>query len=167
MQCFEKIDNSIKTLLSESYYQQQDLNTIKDDLGALKFGLAYVQHTTFEINEFSQKIQSFLKKLKQRLRNLFSLPFQTLLSSAASVNNATETVQTQLQTTVEEQGTALLGADTDLDALKQAVMMFMNTVQTSFSALQISQTIFQDSVVATLESIEMSVEELVLDLDED
>ena len=45
----EDIHSKMKTLLSESNYQQQDLNTIKDDLGALKFGLAYVQHTTTEL----------------------------------------------------------------------------------------------------------------------
>ena len=39
----------MKTLLSESNYQQQDLNTIKDDLGALKFGFAILQHTIKEL----------------------------------------------------------------------------------------------------------------------
>ena len=36
----------LNTLLSESNYRQQDLMTIKDDLGTLKFGLAILQNFT-------------------------------------------------------------------------------------------------------------------------
>ena len=45
----EDIHSKMKTLLSESNYQQQDLNTIKDDLGALKFGFAILQHSIKEL----------------------------------------------------------------------------------------------------------------------
>ena len=50
----EDIHSKMKTLLSESNYQQQDLNTIKDDLGALKFGFAILQNITFELFAYSR-----------------------------------------------------------------------------------------------------------------
>ena len=63
----EDIHSRMKTLLSESNYQQQDLNTIKDDLGALKFGFANVQHTTTELSADSVTQNYKLQHIDDRL----------------------------------------------------------------------------------------------------
>ena len=39
------LHNFLQTLLSQSHYQQQDLNSIKDDLSALKFGFAILENS--------------------------------------------------------------------------------------------------------------------------
>ena len=67
----------MKSLLSESHYQQQDLKTVKDDLGVLKFGFAYLQHATAELDADSkrqnyklEKIESTLKYQDEKIKDL-------------------------------------------------------------------------------------------------
>ena len=83
----EDIHSKMKTLLSESNYQQQDLNTIKDDLGALKFGLAYVQHTTTELigDSMSQN-----DRLQQIVNTLSSQDDEIDALNTRIINHSTE-----------------------------------------------------------------------------
>ena len=63
----EGVHTRMKTLLSESNYQQQDLNTIKDDLGALKFGFAILQHTTTELSADSMRQDHTINIIDRKL----------------------------------------------------------------------------------------------------
>lgn len=65
----EGVHTRMKTLLSESNYQQQDLNTIKDDLGALKFGFAILQHTTTELSADSMRQDHTINIIDRKLAN--------------------------------------------------------------------------------------------------
>ena len=60
----EDLRNLLKTSLSESNYQQQDLDAIKDDLSLLKLGFALLQESSSRISVDSIKQLFILKKLK-------------------------------------------------------------------------------------------------------
>ena len=76
----EGVHTRMKTLLSESNYQQQDSNTIKDDLGALKFGFAILQHTTTQLSADSMRQDHTINIIDRKLairrdRNHFAYRF--------------------------------------------------------------------------------------------
>ena len=60
LKSLEGISSSLKEISKELFLHQQDLNTIKDDLGALKFGLAIVQDTTNTLSAYVSKIKYIL-----------------------------------------------------------------------------------------------------------
>ena len=65
----EDIYGAMKTLLSESHYHQQDLNAIRDDLGALKFGFALLQDATTDLSADSSGQNYKLQQIKSTLQH--------------------------------------------------------------------------------------------------
>ena len=63
----EEIYGDLKTLISESHYHQQDLSAIRDDLGALKFGFALLQHTTTDLRADSKRHSYKLQQIEATL----------------------------------------------------------------------------------------------------
>ena len=84
----EDIHSKMKTVLSESNYQQQDLNTIKDDLGALKFGFAILQHTITELIADSMSQNNMINHIISHI-----LPLQI-----DQIESTTEEFQAHVQT---------------------------------------------------------------------
>ena len=63
--CTHNFHSYIKTLLSESNKQQQDLDDIRDDLGSFKFGFAQ-QHYTYELTSDSATEKVKLTQLQKK-----------------------------------------------------------------------------------------------------
>ena len=55
--------------MSESNKQQQDLDTVKDDLGSLKFGFALLQNSNAELSSVSYKQKEELEEIKDTLES--------------------------------------------------------------------------------------------------
>ena len=82
----------MKTFLSESHYQQEDLNTIKDDLGALKFGFASLQHITFEL--FADSVRQNIRL--QDIINTLSIQDDKINDLNTSINDHDREVNNKL-----------------------------------------------------------------------
>ena len=63
----EGIRSSVGTTLSESSMQQQDLDSIKDDLRTLKFGYVLLHKSNAELSEESDKHWYKLKQIGMTL----------------------------------------------------------------------------------------------------
>ena len=80
----EGVHTRTKTLLSESNYQQQDLNTIKDDLGALKFGFAILQHTTTELSADSMRQHHTINIIDRKLEIQILITYRSFQAHSLS-----------------------------------------------------------------------------------
>ena len=58
-----------RILMSESNKQQQDLDTVKDDLGSLKFGFALLQNSNAELSSVAYKQKRHLEEIQESLES--------------------------------------------------------------------------------------------------
>ena len=63
----QEVQKSLRIVLSESNYQLQDLDTIKDDLGTLRLGFAVIQHSNSELSTDSHRHRYKLKEITYTL----------------------------------------------------------------------------------------------------
>lgn len=94
----ENIYNFMQTLLSESNKQQQDLKTIKDDLGLLKLSYAILQGTTSDFNAASMKqlqhIKSTLEYQEEKIGDLEDCLEEHKTNTTEQLNTLQTTVDT-------------------------------------------------------------------------
>ena len=67
----ENFHTYIKTLISESNKQMQDLDEIRNDLGSLKFGFAQLQYYTYELTSDSATEKLKLTQLQKSVDSWF------------------------------------------------------------------------------------------------
>ena len=63
----QEVQKFLRIVLSESNYQLQDLDTIKDDLGTLKLGFAVLQNSNSELSADSHRHRYKLKEISDTL----------------------------------------------------------------------------------------------------
>ena len=83
----EEIRSSVGTTLSESNMQQQDLDSIKDDLRTLKFGYALLHKSNAELSEESDKQWYKLKQIGMTLEEQ-GVDIDSITSSVQSLEDS-------------------------------------------------------------------------------
>ena len=85
----ESMFKLLETSLSESNYQLQDLNCVKDDLSLLKLGLFLLQDTNSKLSAESIRQLYYLKNLKERLESQ-GTSIETLVNTAETLEQLLE-----------------------------------------------------------------------------
>ena len=131
------MQNSLKIILSESNKQQQDLNEMKDDLGALKFGLAFLQQTTTEIHTESNRQKYVLTKILRKLAEKAekSEVLQTSVDNLKDCISDMDMDVAALQMSIDSGVVAIQGDIADVDSDVSTAKDCVNATQTSVSGL--------------------------------
>ena len=163
----QDVHSFLKTLLSESNKQQQDLYAIRDDLGSLKFGFAFLQNANSKLTTDSKRQNLEIKRLKKvletqddKIDDIGTWLENHKTMTTIDLSNLQIAVQT-VQTTLDDQGMEIAGLDICLEDHKAntlanftTLLSAIGTAQTTLAGLEICLEDHKTDTSSQLDAVE-------------